>query len=325
LGTQRKLLDVVVAAYAPAADVRNWALNVSVALSELMPGPIPAFAFVQRIGGGSTAADAVYAAHEAEPLSRILATMSARATAEDVRAIWRGQSGVGTLSANFGAVLPPWFTETEPMHRSADALGLFFERADGCMITFNRALDQRRTLSPRLRANLVRVLTHLSLSERLLHDKRGAHAVLSTDGKVLHAEGDATSPGARSALRAQALRMDRARQRAPSDEESLGLWRGMVAGRWSLVDEFDSDGKRLFVARENVGLLAGSHALTTREQQVLSLLLTGRTNKLIAYELGLTASTVSLAVRSILGKTGSGSRAGLAGFAEMLRVPHDHQ
>jgi DNA-binding CsgD family transcriptional regulator len=80
----------------------------------------------------------------------------------------------------------------------------------------------------------------------------------------------------------------------------------------------DTDGKRLFIARENVGLLAKDRALSQREQQVLALIAAGRSNKLIAYELGVSPSTVSLHVQSILAKTGARDRAKLVDFAMTL-------
>jgi hypothetical protein len=64
---------------------------------------------------------------------------------------------------------------------------------------------------------------------------------------------------ARELPRAQraAKAIDRARSRARSNEdEALELWQGLVAGRWSLVEQFDSDGRRFLVARKNDPVVA---------------------------------------------------------------------
>jgi DNA-binding NarL/FixJ family response regulator len=62
----------------------------------------------------------------------------------------------------------------------------------------------------------------------------------------------------------------------------------------SLTVQHDIDsGKRIF---------ASADALTPREKTVLSLLKSGKPNKVIAYELGLSASTIKLHIRSIMRK-----------------------
>jgi hypothetical protein len=77
-------------------------------------------------------------------------------------------------------------------------------------------------------------------------------AVLESSGKVAHADGQAATKDAQSRLRAAAKAIDCARSRARAEpDEALELWRGLAAGRWSLVDQFDSDGRRYIVARKN--------------------------------------------------------------------------
>ena len=322
MGTRRKLLSIIEAAYEPADDFDTWARHSCDALTGLFPGPVRAFVLVHRPRGGHVRVEAVHALEGGEGLLSVILEMSRQATPDDVKKLWGESAGVGTMSEQLGIrrqdALPEWMAASESVHRSKDALGLFFERRDGRMITFNLALHRRRTLEPRERLGLTRVLSHLALAERLLLSDKPKVAIVDAARKVVHAEGVAKAIGARAALRAQALRMDKARSRALGDEDAVELWRGMVEGQWSLVDEFDTDGKRLFVARENVGLLAGSRALTKRERQVLALVLTGRSNKLVAYELGLAPSTVSLSLRSILAKTGAPHRDALVEFADVL-------
>ena len=118
-----------------------------------------------------------------------------------------------------------------------------------------------------------------------------AEAVLSTNGKVEHAAGPATAAAARSALQEALVRIDAARSEA--EEESVDLWSGLVAGRWSLVEHHEHDGRRYFLAYRNDPDLTKVRALTARELQVCSYAALGYTNKLIGYTLGLATPTVA--------------------------------
>jgi DNA-binding NarL/FixJ family response regulator len=121
-------------------------------------------------------------------------------------------------------------------------------------------------------------------------------AVLQPGGRVEHAEGQATSRSARDSLSTAARAMDRARGslRRRDAGEAVEIWRGLVAGRWSLIDHFDSDGRRYLVAHRNDPATSDPRALTDRERQVLGYADLGRSNKMIAYELGLSPSTVAV-------------------------------
>lgn len=122
----------------------------------------------------------------------------------------------------------------------------------------------------------------------------GAEAVLSPEGTVEHAEAPAKGRQARAELRRAAKAIDRARSVARSDEdEALDLWQGLVAGRWSLVERFDHDGRRFFVARRNEPEVRDPRALTMRERQVLAYAAMGHRLKLIGYSLGLSIAAVS--------------------------------
>jgi DNA-binding CsgD family transcriptional regulator len=119
-------------------------------------------------------------------------------------------------------------------------------------------------------------------------------AVLSPGGDVLHAEGAATDAVARGSLRAAARAIDRARSRVRSNErEALELWQGLVEGRWSLVDQFDGDGRRYLIARRNDTEIPDPRALSLRERQVLAHAALGQSLKVIAYALGLSVATVA--------------------------------
>jgi ATP/maltotriose-dependent transcriptional regulator MalT len=120
-----------------------------------------------------------------------------------------------------------------------------------------------------------------------------AEAVLGPNGKVEHAKGAAESRAARDSLRDALVRIDAARSEQNNARRSVDLWRGLVAGRWSLVEHFERDGKRYFLAHKNAPELREDRALTPRERQVLGYAELGLSNKLISYALDLSSSTVS--------------------------------
>ena len=120
-------------------------------------------------------------------------------------------------------------------------------------------------------------------------------AVLRPDGRLEHAEGTARDDPARVALRRAVRAFDRARGalRRHDPDEAISIWRALVAGRWSLVDHFDSDGRRYVVAHRNDANVPDARGLTLRERQVMAYAALGHANKVIAYELGLAPSTVA--------------------------------
>ena len=90
-------------------------------------------------------------------------------------------------------------------------------------------------------------------------------------------------------------------------EHAVAQWETLVQGRWSLVDHFEKDGRRYLVARKNDPFVPGDK-LSLRERQVVGFVALGHSNKLIGYELGISASTVATHLTSAAKKLGLGSR-----------------
>lgn len=164
---------------------------------------------------------------------------------------------------------------------------------------------------------LTAVAVHLSAGYRLRVRMSREEAVLER-GRVVHAEGEAK--GARDALRTAAQAMDRARMRGADPDAALALWQGLVDGRWSLVDRFDTDGRRFLVARRNDDVPSEPRALSPRERAVLAYAARGHSNKLIGYQLGISESAASNHVASVLKKLGLSGRAALADLGSQLGV-----
>jgi DNA-binding NarL/FixJ family response regulator len=147
-----------------------------------------------------------------------------------------------------------------------------------------------------------------------------AEAILSSSGRIEHAIGIAKSGHSQAALREALQRIDGARRARRSDQgAAVDLWQGLVAGRWSLVEHFEKDGRHYFLAHRNDPLLTRARALTARQRQIWSYAAMGRSNKLIAYSLGLSPSTVAAHLSEAQRKLGR--RATLAAF-QALMAPH---
>ena len=192
----------------------------------------------------------------------------------------------------------------------SDSLGLIAADPSGHGCVFFRIEDKPCPLSRRETAFWERIAAHLVTGYRLARDRQGkAEAVLDPGGKILHRESDITLDDA-SVLSDAAKGIDRARGRLrrADPERALALWKGLVSGRWSLVDQFDHDGRRFVVAKRNPITSRGWSVLSEREAQILACLAEGQAPKLIAYQLGLSMATVSADLSRIMRKLSVGSR-----------------
>jgi DNA-binding CsgD family transcriptional regulator len=138
-----------------------------------------------------------------------------------------------------------------------------------------------------------------------------AAAVPAPNDAPLRAEHDEGVVDVRENLRRAALAFDQARTTATSCEIQLATrrWRPLVASRWSLLDAFDSDGRRFVVAVESSPpTRAPRRELSERELDVMTQARLGHTDKEIAYELGLCVSTVRVLVHRATRKLGAATR-----------------
>lgn len=165
-----------------------------------------------------------------------------------------------------------------------------------------------------------RIAAHLATANRMRRRLEGldsgpdtADAVLTPLGRVEHLANDAKSAEARAHLVAGARAIEAARGtiRARDPASAVAEWRGLVVARWTLIEHFESDGKRYLVARRNEAMRRGCEDLAPRERQALGFASLGHSNKLIAYEMGISASTVSVLLHRAAKKLGTNSRAAL--------------
>jgi DNA-binding NarL/FixJ family response regulator len=174
---------------------------------------------------------------------------------------------------------------------------------------FAAGCAKRRTLTAAERWSLSRLASHLAAAHRLVTALSDLTPVATFDptGRLL----DATAHARRRVdpLRLAVRRIERARLRRTAPEDALRMWRALVEGRYSLVDRFESDGKRFVVAYENAPGSVDPRGLTEKERAVAGLLALGLPDKLIAYELGLGEGTVRAHAHAVFSKLGVKSRA----------------
>lgn len=233
---------------------------------------------------------------------------------------------VTTLRHHLGkelfASLPPSFLRVARLLGVRDLLGIrALDPTTRGLIICALLPRQRGPLRP-LIATWSCITVHLAagyqLRRRMAQQNRvrpdwshAADAILDPEGKkVVHADNEAVSRDAREELLVAARRMDRARgsMRRTAPEEAVALWLGMVAGRWSLVEQEERGGRRYLLALRNDVRTPAQSALSQRERQVLRSAALGHPNKLIADELGIASSTVSVLLARAQTKLGASSR-----------------
>ncbi|MEO8874921.1 MAG: helix-turn-helix transcriptional regulator [Polyangiaceae bacterium] len=182
----------------------------------------------------------------------------------------------------------------------------------GCIV--GHPLSARHSLSKAERVTFSRVASHIAAAFRLRLRLQSAaeepEAVLTPDGKAVDARGGAKLDRSRTALRTAAMQMESARgkMRRSDAAQAVDHWMPLVSARWTLVDHFENDGKRYILARVNEPMPNGSHRLTPRERQVVALAALGHHMKLVAYELGISASTARVLLSRAARKVGAKTR-----------------
>lgn len=198
-----------------------------------------------------------------------------------------------------------------------DSLGLRANMTPDSGIIFTTNVPHRFRI--RQRDLWTRIAAHVGSALRLRRTKAppapdSAAAVLDARGRLEH--GTEAAISARADLAASAQDMDRARgrMRRLDPDAACELWRTMVRGEWTLVDWVDHDGKRFILAQDNQVPVAARKTLTERERQVVAFAAMGHSNKLIAYDLGLSTGTVSV----ILGR--AAKKLGVLGRGALIRA-----
>lgn len=198
-----------------------------------------------------------------------------------------------------------------------DSIGVTARDTSGEIVFIGAHAGKVFDLDARQSARLGRIAAHIATANRLrrsLHPsgvspagrlEARAEAMFGRRGRVVHAEGRASANTALDTLRRAAIAIEHAVESfiPHQPDEVLAAWEALVRGRWSLVASFDDGGRRILLAEPNEpGAPLFNSGLTKRERQIGGYLLLGHSNKLIAYEVGLTEGAVSNAVSRLKSK-----------------------
>lgn len=204
-----------------------------------------------------------------------------------------------------------------------DSWGVTCPCGTGLGVGFTQFLNERRKTTATERKRWLQVAAHLGAGLRLRKfarelslDASPVEAVLDSSGNLHDARERAVETDARENLREAVRRIERTRTIAERDEPDAALdnWRGLVDGRWSLIDRFDTDGKRFIVAVRNDPKQPDPRGLTPGERQVAEYVGMGRSTKEIAYILGVSDAAVTNSTARIGEKLGLSSRTMIASF-----------
>jgi DNA-binding CsgD family transcriptional regulator len=212
-----------------------------------------------------------------------------------------------------------------------DSLQLNVIQPDGQGCWLGSPLSERGSIGEDLHFALIAIGRHLAAVHRLrqkhtdaLASTGSADAVLDPGGRVVHAEGVAKEAASRAALSRAAWAMDAVRARRDPDQRRAALpdWKSLVAERWTLVEHFESDGRRFVLAMDNRPAPPSLELLSARERDVVLRALAGQDNKAIAYALSLAPSTVRVLLARAASKLKVGSRRELLAKARALGLSH---
>ncbi|AKU95325.1 hypothetical protein AKJ09_01989 [Labilithrix luteola] len=222
----------------------------------------------------------------------------------------------GSVSQLFGAsVLAPVRERALPF---VDSVGLSVQDGEGTGLQIISPMPDVVRVHGRSRSAWRKLGLHLGIAWRLRRrlERGGEPEALIHDGKLVDARGNAKPRGAREALIEATRRIERARTKTTRDEPEhvLDLWRGLVSGRWSLVDRWDSDGRRYIAAYENGATVGEIQGFSSWEIRVLQMHLLRAKGSEIAFALGLSPSTVERVLSN------AARRIGLRNRAELVRL-----
>lgn len=317
-------ISLVEAAYDYAAE-DAWLAGVLRAATPLFPADAQLAAFSAELTPTRFRIADVAVPQDAPELADAVRATNAHAPRVVIDACYRSGDAVGSLSERVFARHP----EARERFREGvggrfeDVLGVVGHTGDGHLVMLSAALNRTARPSALQRRRWPRVAAHVAAGLRVRRwvrrrvlDEGAVAAVLDPSGRVLDARVDARSASARECLRQAVRRIDVARSargRAESDG-ALAAWEALVAGRWSLVDRFDADGRRWIVAVQADPMHPDPRGLSKRERQVATFVGLGHATKRIAYALGLSTTSVTTHASRAAAKLGLRSRAELAAF-----------
>ena len=268
-----------------------------------------------------------------EPMAELIRQTTAAFGDPDIQRHFRSDLVFGTASERMADYYDD-FTEDPTYQRYAHPYGVYDFRGilitdpSGTALALGAVLGEVDSTSVEQRERWARLGAHIAAGYRLQRSQlesspeaEDVDAILTPTGELEAATSqEAKHPEMREALKRRVRSIDHARGelRHTEPDEAVELWKGLLAGRYSLVDYVDSDGRRFVLARRNEPSVDKPRPLSSRERQVIHYAALGHSNQLIAYELGLADSTVATLLNRGLDKLGLESRFQLIQLAAAL-------
>ncbi|MBX3228462.1 MAG: helix-turn-helix transcriptional regulator [Labilithrix sp.] len=265
-------------------------------------------------GGPSDFAEATYQSFKVAPL-------------EFRRRLFASLKPAGLYSETMGELM----TDQHAQAREASHADAFYVNAvdpdgRGVLLTFN--VGARARLVPTQRKRLSLIAAHVSAARRLLASGQTTpDAIFTPAGKVAHVERGHES--ALTSLRDRVVHLARVRRGATrtDPDDVLASWSALVRGTYTLVGRVESDGQRFVIAYANAPGVHDPRGLTKTEAAIAGWIVRGHSQKLIAYELGLSVGAISGLLARVYEKLRVRSRvelaARLAPPERLTRVPVD--
>ena len=244
---------------------------------------------------------------------------------EVIDTMFRSGNNVGTISE----LVFNRFPNKESVFRKftrgmiGDNLGMTAHSGSGGAIGLSVGFLKRTTPTTAECKRWPAIASHLGAALRLRKiarsfslDVQSVEAIFDAGGKLQDAKQEAATSEARDMLRDAVRRIDSVRTRVGRTDPvaALEVWEGLVDGRWSLVDYFDSDQRRFVVAIKNDPMFPDPRGLTMRERQVAEFVGLGQSAKEVSYTLGLSQSAVTNVTAQAKRKLGLTSITELAAF-----------
>lgn len=321
-------VSVVEAAYHLDADTEQWLEGITRHASRFFPDRARMLALI--VGSGPQLG--LHAAYSEGPpedvpaVERVLGSLAELPSA--MRELYRhGSTELASLSSLLGAAPrnDGGFERLAP-DDVGDYVGILVRDPAGVGIQIGAIMPEATRVDPAAIPLWNRIGAHVVTGYRLRQRYRdltvdSADAVIDPSGKLEHAASDhEKSRARRRALCEAAVSIERVRSelRGADPQRALALWQGLVRGEYSLLERFDTDGRRYYVARRNDPEVRGPSALTRRERQIAAFAGLGHDNQRIAYQMGLAVSTVATHLSHAIVKLGVGSRVELVQLARDL-------
>jgi DNA-binding CsgD family transcriptional regulator len=325
-------IDLVEAGYNLELGAGDWLPNLDAAGKSLLDFGLGFYSALVA-GVSEDGQHLVTQLHQGAGPEDLLARVfrAAQAAGPDLVAQWSGaasSSGVTTMS-ELKDQFPRAFEVLTENAGYKDGLMICALDPDGHGVTIQIPSPELIELTAKERERWQMLAIHIAAGFRLrrgLTESTGPRGVTSTEMPhnaealldptkfvVSQAAGGAQDKAASEVIREAAVRVDRARGklRKSDPEEALELWHGLVRGRWSLVDWFDTDGRRFMLAKPNAPHIGDPRGLTEREHQVATYAARGETNKIIGYRFGISPPRVSALINAGMRKLGVKTQAQL--------------